>query len=299
MPFVKPKTEKPPVLEAVLGAAVGRTKDFHVLAYCPDLDEMATEENPDHDQYTFVLRYQLPDRKLVGRYPRRLDGLWKRSDGTLMAVGDTQGYVEITDAGLSEVSLGKVPGVFSAIWGASDAHVFAAGSYRSFVYYQRHGKWQELPLPEGTAAINAIGGFSEDDVYFAGEEGQVLHFDGQAVTRLRVPARFDLTGIARLNRTQVCISGYGGTLLVGNRSRWRHVVTQTHDDLLALAVLNGRIHYVADDEVWSTDGSAPATSVFPLEATWISGLDDGLVLGDDASAKLYASGTLTDLDIRL
>jgi hypothetical protein len=298
MPFVKPKKPKQQVFRATLARAVGTGADFHVLAYCPDLDELAKADDPDSEPTTFIFRYRLPDRTVAAKYPRRLDDLWQRSDGTIMAVGDTRGVMEITSAGLTEeAALGKR--VFSAIWGSDDAHLFVAGCHPSFICYRLHGKWRELSVPTGSGPISAIGGLSESDVYFAGEHGQVLHFDGREVTRLDVPARFHLTSVKRLSATQVSMCGYGGTLLVGNRNRWRHVVTETHAALLAHAVLDGRICYVAEKRLWSTDGSAPAAPVLPIEARWIAGLADGLILGSDTSAKLYSGGKLTELDVTI
>jgi hypothetical protein len=299
MPFVAPKSVAPASFRAVLGRAVGLASDFTALAYCPDLDRAERELHPDHDEFTHIIRYRPPERTIVGRYPRRLDGLWQRSDGTLLAVGTTQGVVEIGPSGMREVGLAKVPGIFSAVWGAGDEHVFAVGSVPAFAYYQQGGRWLRLPVPEGAADLRDVCGTSETDVYFVGDSGQVLHFDGRAVTALRVPVRRHLTAIARLADGRMCIGGYQGTLLVGNRARWRHVVTETADPLLSVATLGGRVYYAAEGSVWSTDGTASVAPELAFPARWVSGLGDALVVSHERDAKLYVGGTLTDLDLTL
>jgi hypothetical protein len=294
-----PKKRASSSLRVTLGPAVGSAKDFWALGYCPELDALEREAHPDHVEFTYIFHYQPPERTLVARFPRRLDGIWRCSDGTLNAVGNTDGIVKLTPAGIVEVPLADFRGIFSNLWGSSDDHLFAVGSLPAFAYYCRRGTWLQLPLPAGAEGIRDVRGFSESDVYFVGDHGQVHHFDGQQVTRLRVPVRQRLTGIAQLDGTRVCISGYHGTLIVGNKVRWRHVVTETSAPLLALAVLDGRIYYGADGAIWSTDGIAAATPFLQFPARWVSGLTDGLVFSHELAAKLYTAGSLVDLNVAI
>ncbi|MFT3925149.1 MAG: hypothetical protein QM778_21615 [Myxococcales bacterium] len=299
MPVIAAKKPKPTQFQVRFGPSVGKADDFWVLAYCPEQDELEREENPDHTQFTYVLRYRLPERTLVGRYPARLDGLWQRSDGTLWAVGDTLGYVEISAAGMTEIALDPVPGQFSSIWGLDDDHVFTCGIEEPFAYYYLNGKWNQLPLPEGTENVSDVRAFGPDDAYFVGDEGQIHHFDGRTVSRVKAPVRRHLTAIVRLDDKRLCIGGYQGTLMVGSLGAWRHQVTNTTDPLLALAALDGHAYYGADEKVWVTDGVQPPTVAIDFAARWVSGLVDGLVLSHEEEAKLYAAGMLTDLDLSI
>jgi hypothetical protein len=180
-----------------------------------------------------------------------------------------------------------------------DNHIFATGIFPGFVHYCERGKWSLLPLPDKAENVRDVRGFSSQDVYFVGDQGQIHHFDGRIVSRLRVPSRSLLTAIARLDEKRMCVVGYKGTFLVGNRAGWRNLVTNTDDGILAVAALDGRAYYGAEQKVWSTDGVKPPTPAIDFAARWISGLEDGLVLSHDTEAKLYAAGTLTDLDLTL
>ena len=299
MPVVKPKRERPVQYSVRLGPAVGSAADFWVLAYCPELDEAEKRVNRDHTEFTYLLRYQLPVRTVIGRVPTRLDALWQRSDGTLIAVGDTLGYVEVAAGALSEVPLSNVPGQFSSLWAADDAHLFATGICQPFAFYYQNGQWNQLALPSGADNILDVCGFSERDVYFVGDAGQVHHFDGRVLQRLRVPVRRHLTAITKLDDARMCIGGYQGTLMVGNRQGFRHLATNVTDPLLALGVLDGKVYYGADDYVWSTDGIAAPTVAIDFAARWVSGLVDGLVISHEDEAKLYHRGALTDLDLSI
>ncbi len=297
MPVLSPKGAAPAQLRAVLGPAVGRSDDFWALGYCAELDERERSTDPDHEQFTFVFRYQSQAKGLIERVNARLDGLWQPGQGPLLAVGDPAGIIEIEPTGSREVTLGKKYGQFMAVWGSSDSHVFACGgAYRHFVLYRRYGQWVELPLPADTPWIYDVCGFHENEVYFAGEHGLVLLWDGQAFTRMQVPTTRYLTHLARLGDQYMCVSGYQGTLLMGNRRGWRLVPTQTEDDLLSIAELGAKVYYGTSDTVFSFDGSSAPVAELDTPARWISGLSDGLVIDDGETSKLFHGGTLHDLD---
>ena len=127
----------------------------------------------------------------------------------------------------------------------------------------------------------------------------VLHFDGRSVTRLRVPTPRILTGIAALDATRMCVSGYQGTLLVGNAGGWRPLITNTSDPLLTVAALDGKAYYGVESSVWSTDGVAPPEPEYDFPARWVSALTDGLVFSHGEAAMLCKDGVLTELSVSL
>jgi hypothetical protein len=281
-----------------LGPAVGRADDFYALGFCPELDEHERRADPSHTSFTFIVRYDRLKKTIVDRVRARLDGLWQPPQPPLLAVGEPSGIIEIDATGAREVALSPPPlGEFNAVWGASDAHVFACGGqYQPFVFYRRGGKWLHLPAPVGAAPPNDVRGFHENEVYFVAEKGQIWLWDGQSLTQRAVPTTRHLTGIAQLNDKLMCISGYQGTLLVGSKVGWRIVPTGTEEPLLSIASLHGAAYYGADGALFSFDGVSPPSRVIDVPARWVSSLDDALVLVDGEDAGLFRQGVMTSID---
>lgn len=297
MPIVKGPAPPPTQWPVHMGRAVGRADDFYALAYCPDLDEVEVRQDPSHRAFTFVFRFQKTARTEVGRLKVRLEDLWSSDRGPILGVGAPRGLIEIAPSGLSETSLPQLREYLMSIWGPDDAHVFAAGgALEPVVLYRQQGRWIQLALPEGTKPILDVRGLKENEVYFVGNDGQILVWDGRQIVRLPSPTTRHLVKLARLDDRFMCAAGYDGTLLMGNRQGWRIVPTSTKADLLSLDQFDGRVYYGADGAVWSFDGASPPVIAIDTPADWVSGLADGLVLVDVDKAKLYRAGTLTDLD---
>lgn len=298
MPIVKTYEEPTPDRRATVCRAVGTADDFYALGYCPDLDELEKETDPDHPGFTYVLHYVQTQKTVVARIKARIDGLWQPPQGPVLAAGQPEGIVEIDASGAREVALSPPPrDLFRSIWGVTDADVFACGGYLEPVaFYRRAGQWMELPLPADASLPYDVRGLSAREVYFAGEHGEILLWDGQTVSRLAVPTTRYLTSLARLGGTDVmCAAGYG-IFLAGNQRGWRIVPTNTTEPLLALAEYDGKVWYGTPEGVWSFDGQSAPILAIQTPASWVSGLADGIVLSDGASAKLYRGGTLVDLD---
>jgi hypothetical protein len=299
MPVVvkKPPPPPPPQYTANLGRAVGHCDDFYVLGYCPDLDEDEKAVDRAHRSFTFVFRFQGTARSTVGRFKLRLEDLWQPPQGPILSVGAPRGVIEIEPTGLREVALPQVNEYLMSIWGTDDAHVFVAGgAFQPIVLYRRQGQWLQIPIPDGTRPILDVRGLSEREVYFVGNDGQILLWDGQQLSRLPSPTTRHLVNLARLDDRYMCASGYDGTLLMGNKNGWRIVPTNTTAALLSIGSLDGKVYYGADDVVWSFDGASAPVVAIQTRADWVSGLADGLLLVDVDQAKLYRAGNLIDLD---
>lgn len=296
MPFVLEKRAATPNLRGVLGPCAGSASDFVALMYCPDLDAAEQEANPDHGSFTHVVRWQNGQRLDLARYPARLDGLAQISEGRWIAVGDCAGTVQISKDGVVEVPISGSRGIHTAVWAAGEACVITVGSDPAFIAHRKHGEWTALALPPDALGFQDVTGLAEDDVYIVGDRGQVHHFDGARVTRLRVPAQRPLTCAVKLDDRRICIGGYGGTLLIGSTAGWRRIDTGTHVALLSVAALSGYVYFAADGGLWTTDGNSPVASVRSFEGDWVCGLADAIVLVDATRAWLHSHDGLVELD---
>lgn len=294
MPVVKKKQSPPPSRELVLGPAVGRSDDFYALGFSPELDDDERNTNPEHSAFTHILRYQLPGRDVVARVSSRLDALWKPDKGPVLAMGEPLGYVEVTPQGATEVALPNIKGQFSSMWGFNDDHIYACGNYDPLAFNRRQGSWMELPLPADPPQLRDVGGLSPQDVYFVGDHGAILHFDGRQIRALDVPTTRYLTGIVALDDKYLVACGYNGVLLMGNKRGWRLIPTAGDGEILAVAKWDGAVYFGLDGEMYRFDGASEPQSVLEEEVRWISGLDDGLVAVTlDATYLITSAGQVT------
>lgn len=299
MPVIKPKAPPPTTYKLRLGPAVGTADDFYALGRIPELDELERERDPEHFEHTYVLRFRGAERSIVARVKARLDALWPLSTGLILAAGEPRGYLEIGPGGVQEIGLPHVPGTFMSIWGASDDALFFCGLSRPFVLLRYADAWYDLPLPEGVTALADVRGFHAREVYFVGDDGTILVFDGQTIAHLDVPTTQHLTGIARLDDRIMCVSGYHGTLLMGNRSGWRLVPSGTDVELLSLAALEGSVYYGDERGLYAFDGRSTPTQVADVPVRWVAGLDDGLLLSYVDQSFLYRDGAVSPIDTKI
>lgn len=294
MPVVKKKQPAPPSRELVLGPAVGRSDDFYALGFSPELDDHERYTNPEHSAFTHLLRYQLPARDVIARVSSRLDALWQPNKGPVLAMGEPMGYVEITPQGATEVGLPNVNGQFSSMWGFNDDHIYACGGAEPLALYRRLGTWTELPLPADPPHLADVAGLGMQDIYFVGDHGSILHFDGRDVRRLDVPTTRYLTGITALDDKHLVACGYNGVLLMGNKHGWRLIPTGSDDEILSIARWDGAAYFGLGNDMFRFDGSSEPQSVLEEPTRWVSGLEDGLVVVTlDTTYLITATGQVT------
>ena len=115
----------------------------------------------------------------------------------------------------------------------------------------------ENPLPAGSA-LRAISGSSESDVWAVGDNGTIVHYDGQRWHAVPSGVSERLTGVWAPSRSEAWISGTSGALLRWDGKAWgpagqpaaityAHAVTGWVDDRGA----------APQSTVWFTDGTSP------------------------------------------
>ncbi|NIA00895.1 hypothetical protein [Massilia sp. CCM 8734] len=97
-------------------------------------------------------------------------------------------------------------------------------------------------------ALYDIDGFSEQDVYTAGTDGQVFHFDGKTWKQVAMPTNIELSAVCCAGDDQVYISGRKGTTYMGRGNKW----TRIHEGSQTLPFRDMVWH---EDRVWCTNDS--------------------------------------------
>jgi hypothetical protein len=295
-----PPATPPASFPGIIVRAIGGSQDFHALGYSHAFDDEKKKADPDHVHTTFVFRYVNSIRTTVARLDMLLSDLWAEPGGPLLAVGTPKGVLQIDAHGVTEVSVPQLTGYAMSIWGPDAADLFVSGGpAEPFIFYRRQGQWHSLPMPPGAGPIYDGRGMNAHEVYFVGEAGQILLWDGRQVSRLPTPTTRPLAAIARLNDLYMCAAGYDGTLLMGNRKGWRIIPTNTSAALLSIVEWGGKVYYLADDALWSFDGQSAPVAVIDAPGGLVNELSDGLVISEVGDARLYSGGALSDLDCQM
>lgn len=156
---------------------------------------------------------------------------------------------------LPRVRSTRLPPNVTALWGTSDADVYA-GTYGGHIYRWDGAAWNQVfdGPGRGKGTIQAFGGVV-NDVYAVGKEDTILHFDGAGWRPLLAPEPPNghelLTGVLRMPDGQVLISGSGdiGRLMHGSAAGGLTEFGRYPVHLIGMAPLGERILFVTGDGV--------------------------------------------------
>jgi hypothetical protein len=100
-----------------------------------------------------------------------------------------------------------------AIWGPSDADLYAVGSSGGIWHSQNNGStWTQQSTPTAKT-LRAIWGVDASTMYAVGDGGTILRFDGTSWVQEASPTTEDLKGVAGYSADNVTIVGNNGVVL--------------------------------------------------------------------------------------
>ena len=103
----------------------------------------------------------------------------------------------------------------------------------------------------------AVCGTGPDNVWAAGENGTILHWDGSTWAQQTTPTVTRLNTVFVLDAEQVWVGGNDGVLLrlVPDTGEWESVALSTDENIAAIwASASDNVWLAAYDEVWHFDG---------------------------------------------
>lgn len=159
-----------------------------------------------------------------------------------------------TACDLPRIRSSRLPPNVTALWGTSDADVYA-GTYGGHVYRWDGKSWtQSVDGPgDGNGTIRAFGG-SPGDVFAVGAQASILHFDGTVWRTLNPPGPANghegFTAVHRLPGGDVLIAGSGdeGRLLHGTSAGLTEL-GRYGIELVDMAALGDRVLFATGDGV--------------------------------------------------
>jgi hypothetical protein len=111
---------------------------------------------------------------------------------------------------------------------AIDDELFICG-YRRQVYHRKGSRWELISADILDSRVKgpwngfeSIDGFSKDDLYAVGDEGEIWHFNGKTWTQCDSPTNQHLADVRCLG-DKVWICGDGGIIFSGDKDRWEMV----------------------------------------------------------------------------
>jgi hypothetical protein len=90
--------------------------------------------------------------------------------------------------------------------------------------------------------FNDIGGFSEDDIYACGGNGDLMHYDGKEWRQLYCPINEELLSICCASDDLVYIGSDRGTLVAGRGDQWEVLKSRAPEEINDLAWFKGRLY---------------------------------------------------------
>jgi hypothetical protein len=153
---------------------------------------------------------------------RALTSIWVAPDGQVFAVGvdkrdnRSRGFLarwngtawQDADFELSTDYVNML-----GVWGTSANDVYAVGSALAggMIYHFDGVSWTQVEGVPTNGAFTAVGGSGPDDIWAAGIESTIAHFDGDHWSVLRSPIRIWATSVWSTSASDAYISGYSST----------------------------------------------------------------------------------------
>lgn len=129
------------------------------------------------------------------------------------------------------------------VWGPAADELYAVGGTpdRGVIQHYDGQVWSNLALPEPVPLLNWSHGVSADDLYVVGNQGTILHWDGEHFTRSATVTDQALWGVYAISPSDIWAVGGNGfldgqaTVLRNQGSGWRRVEVPPlqHPDVFA------------------------------------------------------------------
>lgn len=175
--------------------------------------------------------------------------------------------------------------IFGGVAGAAsiNGYVYVVGGWRHVAKRTDTNKWiavhdrKSMPIPIGKGPINydgfrAIAGFSEDDIYCVGGNGDAWRYDGSKWHQCPLPTNMDLYSICCAEDGFVYIGAQSGSIIKGRGDKWQVIhkgnLTLPFKDLVWF---DGRVWCTSDYGLWTIEKDKLVQSELPAEVTVCSG----------------------------
>lgn len=152
-----------------------------------------------------------------------------------------------------------------------------------------------------TNGFHDIDGFSETDIYCAGGEGHVYHYDGRIWRPIAFPTNVQLQSLCCAGDGSVYISGMHGVVFKGRGDKWKRVHKADPAGLLLgfhdMVWYDGKVWCTSDYGLWTIENDkltvADVPSFVRVRAGHLSTADGVLLVAGRGGAAFLENGEWT------
>ncbi len=156
--------------------------------------------------------------------------------------------------------------------GVIDGLAYACGMGRQVFRRDGVDDWVAMHAPETTqtAGFEAIDGFSADEIYAVGWNGEIWQWGNGSWTSHDTPVEVVLTGVCCADDGQVYACGQDGTLLIGRNGMWRQVPATPPIDFWDVHWYDGRVFLASMQRLYTCDseGNLAPVDFGPDAPSW-------------------------------
>lgn len=195
-----------------------------------------------------------------------------------------------------------------------DGWLYACTGNRGLMKRKGPGQWIGLshnfplpPLREGSTRLRERSGFRDfdgfcaTDIYLAGGNGDLWHYNGQDARQIDFPSNVPLVSICCGGDGQVYVAGAIDLLFCGRGDTWKTIETPNLSvHLRQLAWFEDKLWATNDYGIWWVEGNKLVPARIPAEAKIASGymsVAHGTLMlaGQNGDVALYRDGVWTTL----
>lgn len=193
-------------------------------------------------------------------------------DRCLLTVAQKGGHVQFMGGGkeiLENISsiqkkFKRKPGLMREIRCIAGGRAYAVGTGRQAYRREAAGVWQCIDkwsqddsMELLDYSFESIDGFSEEEIYTVGWEGEIWSYNGKKWTKINSPTNLSLHKVKCAGDGMVYIGGKNGMLIRGRKNKWEVVKHEkTEEDIWGLEWFDGKLYASTVSLLYYLDGDS-------------------------------------------
>ena len=246
-------------------AAAARFRD---LIYVLARDKGLEQRDVEHSRFIGFYRGELGH--IGDRNWRAVDlCVATKPDERMVAIGEDGQVLTYVGGAVSEETIKEAPVALRGV-GVVDGFAWACGMKRQTYQRVGEGDWRSLHAPPPSEGENAgfedIAGYSSNEMYAVGWNGEVWEWNGNSWVHRATPTNAILTSVCCGHDGNVYVCGQRGTLLCGRHDRWDLIEDEeVVEDLWSVVWFADHVYLASMSALYILDGNTLQPVRFEVE----------------------------------